>query len=86
MKPIGVRIFEFIPEQNLFIKFVEIIFVNEKHGKEIYVDFIDDAYGILLSKIEYKYEFLYGKEWVGESKEMFIKLSKGEIELDFVVS
>ena len=29
MKPIGVRIFEFIPEQNLFIKFVEIIFVNE---------------------------------------------------------
>jgi hypothetical protein len=85
MKPIGVRIFEFIPEQNIFLKFVEIIFVNEKYGKELYLNCVDDAFGALLTKTEYKYDFLYGKEWFSVSKEMFKKLAWDEIDIDFVV-
>ena len=85
MKPTGVRIFEFIPEQNSFVKFIEIIFVNEKYGKELYLTAIDGAYSVLLSKTEYKYEFLYARDWIPESKEMFKRLAKDDIEIDFVV-
>ena len=85
MKPTGIRIFEFIPEQNSFVKFIEIIFVNEKYGKELYLTLIDDAYSALLSKTEYKFEFLYGNSWNPESKEMFKRLAKDDIDFDYVV-
>lgn len=86
MNPKGVKIFEFIPEQNIFIKFIKVIFVNEKYGKELYINLVDDIYGNLLSKTEYKYEFLYGNEWLPRSYEEFKLLARGELEIDFICS
>lgn len=89
MNPTGIRIFEFVTEQNeSFLEFIEVVFVNKKHGKALYLNLIDDIYGNLLSTAEYRYEFLYineygNSDWVSQSDEEFKKLVRREIDIDF---